>query len=509
MRRLVTFAAASALVLPACAGSSVLLAGESMHLPEPPPVTLSFVVLGADDLTPVVADVEMDNEVATTDNDGVTEVVWNEKPVEVNITAAGFHPSTLTVDSKPAEEPIEIRMEPVVLKGAVLSQDGRALPGATVRLGGTEAVTDTDGEFALFRAVPGELEVERPAWEGATTTWDGTEDSVSVELEPRMIQALRVAGDASGVGNVEKWADLLELADNTGINAFVVDTQDEGGNVFHETDVALAYDIGAVIPSYDAAQVIADMEAHGLYKITRIVTFQSDQLARYDPSIAAINTTTGKPWTNNKNLAWLDPTDRNSWTYALDLAQEACQIGFDEIQFDYIRFPSDGPISELSFDELTSNDYYSESSEQTRVETIAAFLEEAHRQLNPMGCAVAADIFAITLESSTDEGIGQSPNVFSNYVDVLSPMIYTYTYGSGWKGWDDPTEHSSELVAAALDAGIPRLEGYALYRPWLQRAFLEDSEIIGVQQVAEARNMGWMLWSAGTIFDSGHLPPPE
>ena len=196
-------------------------------------------------------------------------------------------------------------------------------------------------------------------------------------------------------------------------------------------------------------------------------------------------------------------------TYALDLAEEACEIGFDEIQFDYIRFPSDGPINELSFDELTSSDYYSEASEQKRVETIAAFLEEAHQRLNPMGCAVAADIFAITLESSSDEGIGQSPDVFSNYVDVLSPMIYTYTYGSGWKGWDDPTEHSAELVAAALDAGIPRLEGYALYRPWLQRAFLEDSEILGVQQVAEARNMGWMLWSAGTIFDTGHLPPPE
>ena len=509
MRRLVTFAAASALVLSACAGSSVLLAGESMRLPEPPPVVLSFVVLGADDLTPVVADVAMANEMATTDGDGSAAIVWDEKPVEVSVSSPGFHPASLTVETKPTEEPIEIRLEPVVLNGEVLSQDGRALPGATVRLGDMEAVTDDDGEFSLFRAVPGEIEIERPAWQGATTAWDGSADAVSVELEPLMIQALRVAGDGSGAGNVEKWADLLELADTTGINAFVVDTQDEAGHVYHETDVALAYDIGAVMPRYDAAQVIADMDAHGLYKITRIVTFQSNQLARYDPSIAAINTTTGKPWTNNKDFAWLDPTDPGSWTYALDLAEEACEIGFDEIQFDYIRFPSDGPINELSFDELTSSDYYSEASEQKRVETIAAFLEEAHQRLNPMGCAVAADIFAITLESSSDEGIGQSPDVFSNYVDVLSPMIYTYTYGSGWKGWDDPTEHSAELVAAALDAGIPRLEGYALYRPWLQRAFLEDSEILGVQQVAEARNMGWMLWSAGTIFDTGHLPPPE
>ena len=239
------------------------------------------------------------------------------------------------------------------------------------------------------------------------------------------------------------------------------------------------------------------------------MTFQSNQLARARPEIAAIDVTTGKPWVNNKNLAWLDPTDRESWTYPLDLAEEACRLGFDEIQFDYIRFPSDGPIRNLSFDELTADDYYGEAAQQKRVETIAAFLETAHNRLNPMGCAVAADIFAITLESTSDEGIGQSPGVFSDLVDVLSPMIYTYTYGSGWKGWANPTDHAEELVAAALDAGIPRLDGFALYRPWIQRAFLEDEEILALQDIAEARDLGWMLWSAGTIFDTGHLPPAQ
>ena len=324
-----------------------------------------------------------------------------------------------------------------------------------------------------------------------------------------MIYALRVAGDNSGAGSATKWQELLELADTTGINALVVDTMEESGQVLRDTEVSLAYDIGAVTPFYDVEQVLADMDAHNLYKITRIVTFQSDFLARARPEIAAIDTSTGQPWVNNKDLAWLDPTDRNSWDYPLELAEESCRLGFDEIQFDYIRFPSDGPISQVSFDELSADDYYSEASQQKRVETISAFLEEAHSRLNPMGCAVAADIFAITLESNSDEGIGQAPGPFSQYVDVLSPMIYTYTYGPGWKGWDDPDEHAPELVTAALDAGIPRLEGFALYRPWLQRAFLENSEIREIQQVAEARDLGWMLWSAGTIFDADMLPPPE
>lgn len=509
MRTTTTLLAACTVLLAACAGPSVLLAGESMRPPEPAPPTLSFEVVGADDLTPVTAELVVDEESTVTDETGMAEVIWDEDPVEVSVNAAGFHPAQVTVTEKPLEGPVQIRLDPVILNGQVTSQDGRALPGSTVTLGALEEVTDGNGEFTFFRAQPGEIAVDRPAWEAATVAWDGTTESVTVELEPRMIYALRVAGDGSGAGSVTKWAELLELADNTGINAFVVDTQDEGGIVFHDTDVALAHEIGAVQAFYDAAQVISDMDERGLYKITRIVTFQSNQLARYRPEIAAIDTSTGKPWVNNKNLAWLDPTDPASWDYPLDLAEEACRIGFDEIQFDYIRFPSDGPISRLSFDELSADDYYSEASQQKRVETIAAFLKEAHSRLNPLGCAVAADIFAITLESTSDEGIGQSPGVFSDHVDVLSPMIYTYTYGPGWKGWDNPTDHAVELVTAALDAGIPRLEGFAIYRPWLQRAFLEDSEILAVQDVANDRELGWMLWSAGTVFDAGHLPPPE
>jgi len=510
MKRTVIPLTVGALLLSACAGPGVLLAGESMRMPEPPPQMLNLVVLGADDLTPVDAQIATVAETVATDTAGAADLLWEEKPIDISVTAPGFYETSMTVTEKPLEGPEEIRLEPVVLSGRVSAEDGRPLPGSTVSLGGDlEAITDSDGEFTLFRAIAGDLQVTRPAWEGRTISWDGESPEITIELEPRMVYALRVAGDGSGAGNVEKWQELLELADNTGINAFVVDTQDEGGYVYHETDVALAYEIDAVRARYDAEQVIADMDAHGLYKITRIVTFQSDQLASNRPDLAAINTQTGLPWENNKGLAWLDPTNPDSWDYPLALADEACRLGFDEIQFDYVRFPSDGPISQLSFAELSAEDYYSEASVQKRTETIAAFLEEAHSRLNPMGCAVAADIFAITLESSSDEGIGQSPRLLSNAVDVLSPMIYTYTYGPGWKGWDDPNDHPVELVSAALDAGIPRLEGFAVYRPWLQRAFLEDYEILDIQEVAEDREMGWMLWSAGTLFDAGHLPPPE
>ena len=181
------------------------------------------------------------------------------------MSAAGFHDTELPVTENPLEGPLEIRLDPVILNGKVTSEDGRPLPGSTIRLGGLQAVTDDDGEFTFFRAEPGSIAIDRPAWEPTAVDWDGSADTIAVELEPRMIRALRVAGDGSGAGSVTKWATLLELADTTGINAFVVDTQDVGGIVLHESVVALAYEFGAVNAFYDAEQLIADMEAHGLY----------------------------------------------------------------------------------------------------------------------------------------------------------------------------------------------------------------------------------------------------
>ncbi len=88
-------------------------------------------------------------------------------------------------------------------------------------------------------------------------------------------------------------------------------------------------------------------------------------------------------------------------------------------------------------------------------------------------------------------------------------MIYTYTYGPGWAGCEDPEECAELIVSRALDSGLTRLNGFAIYRPWLQRAFIDDEDILAVQAVAEDRKLGWMLWSATTSFDLDHLPPPD
>ena len=510
-RKPFTVLAAMAIVLSACSGQATVVGGESVRQPEPPPPVFEITVLAGDDLTPVRATVELDGQVHQADLSGTASVVWQEAWEEdaanLVVSAPGFLPESMLVSVLPEEGVVEVRLVPVVLRGTVSTPEGRALPLVNIRLGGTEVQTDVSGDFRIIRAAPGTIEMTRPAWEEKSVAWDGEDTELSLLMSPLMVRALRVSGPKAG--DPAAWSEILTLARNSGVNALVVDTKDERGRVFHDTSVQLAHDIGAVSPAYDLDQVLADMEGLGLYKITRIVTFQDPPLAGSDLSIAAVNSDTGRAWETSSGRAWLDPTDRDSWVYSLALAEEACRRGFDEIQFDYVRFPSDGPISKLRFDNFSFDEYYSNEAQQVRVETISAFLSEAHSILNPLGCAVAADIFAITLESRTDEGIGQMPGPLSTAVDVLSPMIYSYAYNSGWKGFSDPNEHAQEIVAFALDAGLPKLTGYSIYRPWVQRAFLDSDEILGVQGEVESRDMGWMLWSATTDFNPAMLPPDD
>jgi hypothetical protein len=416
-------------------------------------------------------------------------------------------PESMQISGLPEEGVVEVRLVPIVLRGTVSTPDGRALPLANIRLGDIEVQTDDSGDFRIVRAVAGSIEMSRPAWQERSVSWDGVDTELTLSMEPLIIRALRVSGPTAG--DPAGWAEILTLARNSGINALVIDTKDERGRVFHDTSVSLAHEIGAASAAYDLDQVLADMDGLGLYKITRIVTFQDPPLATSDLSIAAIDVGTGRAWETNGGRAWLDPTDRGSWEYPLALAEEACRRGFDEIQFDYVRFPSDGEISRLRFDGFSFDEYYSKEAQQARVDTIAAFLSEAHSLLNPLGCAVAADIFAITLQSNIDEGIGQMPGPLSSTVDVLSPMIYSYAYDDGWRGFDPTNEHAQEIVALALDDGLPKLSGYGIYRPWVQRAFLDPDEILGVQGEVESRGMGWMLWSATTNFNLAMLPPDD
>ena len=481
----------------ACMAQSVMVAGDA-PLPSPSPVPMVKVLVTDGEGGPVPGALVKVREARTaTDGAGLADVRWEGEQVSVSVEATGFFPGAVAVESF-QEQPLELELRPVVLRGAVLDPGGFGLPAASVSLGGVEAVTDRSGRFEIRRAVAGTITVSRPGWHGAEFEWDGELLVTEIEIQPRIIRGLHVA--YSVFHEQQQWRDLLAVAEETVVNALVIDVKDESGRVFHETGVGLADEIGAVDPLFDLDRVLREMEIRDLYKIARIVAFQDPVAARAEVDMAVFDSATGGPFRKG-NQYFLDPTDRRARAYALDLAEEACAAGFDEIQFDYVRFP-DGYPETAVFDHG--------DSEEVRIRAISGFIEEAAGRLHPLGCVVAADIFGFVTSVEGDGGIGQELGALSSVTDVLSPMVYPSHYSRGWFGFEKPNDHPGEVVGLAIDAGLGRLEGPAVVRPWLQDFYYNTSQVREEIEAAEARSLGWMLWNARSSFrlDAIDAAPP-
>jgi hypothetical protein len=446
-----------------------------------------------------------DLDQVSTGGDGKAAAPWPRQPISIEVSAPGYETGNLAVQELPDGRLVTLPLQPLVLTGRVVDQAGAGLYGAVVHLGDVIAVTGDGGHFEIVKPIGEEIVVSKAAYDATGQDWDGTTLDVELALEPLMIRSLRASGPV--VADIDRWNELLQLAADTEINAIVVDTKNEEGVVFPSTSINQAYDIEAVTAVYDQREIVDDLHSRGLYAITRIVTFQDDNLARSQPDLAIWDAGRNAVWETDGGQAWLDPTDRQAWEYPLALAEEACESGFDEIQFDYVRFPTDGAVDRAVFDGA--------ADQAGRVETIAAFLSEARRRLNPAGCAVAADIFSVVLSADGDQGLGQKVEDLSRAVDVVSPMIYPSHYSTGWFGFDCPNDHPSEVVAAALSDGLPRMSGPVIVRPWLQDfsfgcgASYDAGMVRSEIEAAEAHGLGWLLWNARSRFTVGALEPAE
>ena len=480
----------------ACSGTLGVSPGDAVVPPESSAPTLSIVVLAADDLVAIESTVVADGVAVPRDAEGVPVITWEGRPVTIDVEAAGFEPWTFTVDQYPEAGRIEFRLEPVVLQGIVTTDRGRPLPGATVALGGSSDTTDNEGRYALERAVPGTIAVSRPAWEPAEFAWDGSVSQYDLSMEPTVVRALRVAPEDILEG--DPWQTILSLADISAVNGVAIDLKTEDGTVVYATEVEVANAIGAVSSLFDVRQVVEDAQEHDLYLIARIGVFQDDFYAAEFPD-AAVVTETGSLWRSANGYAWLDPSDPSSYDYAIALAEEACRLGFDEIQFDHVSYPFGGSVKNAIFDQAYN--------QEVRVASIAAFLDRAYSVLHPMRCTVSTTVLAITLESGADEGVGQRPGTLSRIVDVIAPTIYTTNYGANWKGFEDPNNHAVEIVEGALLGGNGKLEGHGYLRPWLQTWTISTGDQRAVQSVVTDGGMGWQLWSNNANYSADALPP--
>jgi hypothetical protein len=314
---------------------------------------------------------------------------------------------------------------------------------------------------------------------------------------PREIRGVHVTMSlASLPGKLQQYLAM------PGLNTIELDVKDESGRVgFVPWAVPLARRTGAAGPFYKARRAAHLVHARGDYLIGRIVTFEDPVLSEKHPELA-IHTSDGSLWHTNAGLGWTNPYDRRVWRYNVDLAVAAAKAGFDEIQFDYVRFPSDGDLSLIR---------YPGAHPQSMAWTIPAFAQYARSRLHPLGVRVSVDVFG--LSATRDLGIGQLPRRISRYVDALYPMVYPSHYNSGEFDLADPNAAPGETVTHSLLDFEAALEGRkARLTPWLQDFSLGRTyTLVDVRaQVAAARSLnthGFLLWNAEGLYDGPALLP--
>ena len=371
------------------------------------------------------------------------------------------------------------------ITGKVTRPDGTPVPRVDVTMGEQIAVTDSEGIFSFETTDPQTMMVSRVGWSKAEIPWDEAMTFFEVTVTQDTVRGLRVSPDAAA--NDAVFRQLLTLADQTAVNTLVFDTKQEGGKVLYDTAVADAHAIGAVSPLYDPATRVAQAHEAGLYAITRLVAFEDSHRSGAFPDERIAS-------------GWLDPTSATAREYNLALAREACQIGFDEVQFDYIRYPSGSTATTTGQLDMT---------QEQRVGNIASFLAEARSVLHPMGCAVSAAIFGIVASAENDQGLGQRPDELSAHLDAVSPMVYPSHYSPGWLGFEDPNAHPYDVTADALNDALPRMADGSQLRPWLQAFWWSNEQIRRSIQAAEDLGLGWILWNVRSNFDLEALPTDE
>ncbi len=342
---------------------------------------------------------------------------------------------------------------------------------------------------------------------------------------PATIKAVYVTGWSAG--NTKKIAALINLIKSTELNAVVIDIKDFSGFITYNTDLDLVkkYNSKEVrIPQLNA--LIKELHDNNIYAIARLAVFQDPRLALARPDLALHSSSTQKVWYDKSGLAWIDPAAQEAWQYNVVIAKDALTRGFDEINFDYIRFASDGKLNDIQYPFWNG---------VTPLRTIIKNFFAYVRGQMP-DATLSADLFGLTTVNTDDLGIGQYFENALPYFNYIAPMVYPSHYNYGFIGYQNPALHPYEVIKYSLDSAISRMIAFkkklqlaagtstpasalppiAKLRPWLQDFNLGAtytpamirSEIQAVYDSASTTPEflnGWMLWDAANNYTKGAL----
>lgn len=436
----------------------------------------------------------------TTDSSGHYTLSDVPEGASVEITAPDFAKVSRSLEH---EMQLDVKLRPDVLTGTVTDENGRPIAGAVVAVGDVFANTGSDGTYRVEDVeTSGTVYFKAPGYAALSKPLDPTL-RLDASLAPIHVKAIYAT--ANSASDSQTFDRLINIADTTEINAMVVDLKDSSGHVFYDTKVPLAHDIGAVAPELDPPALIQKLHQHHIYAIARIVVFEDPILAEARPDWAIHDSSTGGLWRTWNGLAWVNAHRHEVWDYDVAIAKEAASFGFDEIQLDYIRFPTDGPLNRAEYG-VPHND-------ETRPAAIGDFLTEMYAAIAPTHAYLAADVFGLTLWETGDGDIGQNLETVVKHLDYVCPMIYPSHFYSGSMGFDIPNDHPYEVILWSLQNGEKRIpQDKAKLRPWLQDFSLGEGIAYGpteVKRQIDAANefgaSGWMLWNAGNEYHTSAL----
>ncbi len=305
-----------------------------------------------------------------------------------------------------------------------------------------------------------------------------------------------------------KFERIIGIAVGTEINGLVINVKDDNGFITYKSNVDIIKKMNekTAISIKDVHNMLKVLKEYDIYTIGRIVTFKDKNFALLN-SNHAIQLKTGGTWLdpNSGKIPWVNPFDKYVWDYNLAIAKEASLIGFDEIQFDYVRFPDGAkkynPITEFPGREGRDKD-----------EAIADFLKYARKELEPYNVNIGADVFGLITRTWDDypEDIGQSWILMGQYVDNICPMIYPSHYSTGWYNLDNPNAHPYLVVKGALEEAQEK--NSAMEKPPIIRSWIQDFDWAGIEygpkevrdQIIAAKELGlneYMAWNPSNVYD--------
>lgn len=338
------------------------------------------------------------------------------------------------------------------------------------------------------------------------------ESQAPLSIQSRHAQGMKVKGIyVSGWVAGSRMPQYIQMVKKAGLNAMVIDIKNDYGRLTFDTRNPYIKQIGADSDPliHNMHSVIQSLRSNHIYSIGRLVTFKDPLLAKVQPAWA-LQKRTGGVWRDSRRQAWMNPYNRNVWNYNIQIAKEAARLGFDEIQFDYVRFPDNGQKVDREVN-------YQNRLNLGKAHVIRQFLHEAKKELKPFGVMVSADVFGLTTTTPTDMGIGQQWTKISSEVDVISPMIYPSHYGSGWYGAAYPDLAPYTVISHALADGLAKNAQLrrigipaAAVRPWLQSftaTWISPHRTYGWKEVAlqirAAKEQGveqYLLWNPGCSY---------